>query len=95
MEEDEERVTRTQENHRRVMNRLDFIVGMIREQERAGKKPTAGRNGEHPAGGPPEGSVDGYTPRAGGGVRRTDAEDEEPRRSALAEARKRARRRLE
>ena len=34
MEEDEERITRTQANHRQLMNRLDFVVGMIREQDR-------------------------------------------------------------
>ncbi len=34
MEEDEERITRAQANHRQLMNRLEFIVGMIREQDR-------------------------------------------------------------
>ena len=34
MEEDEERITRAQDNHRQLMNRLDFVVGMIREQDR-------------------------------------------------------------
>jgi hypothetical protein len=34
MEEDEERITRAQANHRQLMSRLEFIVGMIREQDR-------------------------------------------------------------
>ena len=34
MEQDEERITRAQANHRQLMNRLEFIVGMIREQDR-------------------------------------------------------------
>lgn len=34
MEEDEGRITRQEDNHRRVMNRLEFVVGMIREQDR-------------------------------------------------------------
>jgi hypothetical protein len=34
MEGDEERITRAQANHRQVMRRLDFVVGMIREQDR-------------------------------------------------------------
>jgi Arc/MetJ-type ribon-helix-helix transcriptional regulator len=33
MEEDEVRITKAQERHRQVMNRLDFLVGMIREQD--------------------------------------------------------------
>jgi Arc/MetJ-type ribon-helix-helix transcriptional regulator len=33
MEEDEGRVTRAEEHHRRVMGRLDFLVGMLREQD--------------------------------------------------------------
>jgi metal-responsive CopG/Arc/MetJ family transcriptional regulator len=31
MEQDEERITRAQANHRQLMNRLEFVVGMIRE----------------------------------------------------------------
>lgn len=38
IEEDEARITRSQADHRRVMNRLDFIVGMIREQEKRARK---------------------------------------------------------
>ena len=34
MEEDEERITRTEAKHRQLMRRLDFVVGMIREQDR-------------------------------------------------------------
>src|SRR5215218_11002549 len=34
MEEDEERITRAQANHRQLMRRLEFIVGMIREHDR-------------------------------------------------------------
>jgi hypothetical protein len=34
MEQDEERITRAQANHRQLMNRLEFVVGMIREQDR-------------------------------------------------------------
>jgi hypothetical protein len=31
---DEERITRSEANHRQLMRRLDFVVGMIREQDR-------------------------------------------------------------
>ena len=72
MEQDEERITRAQENHRQVMRRLEFIVGMIREQDRRLER-LAG-----PAAGPqPE-----------------DEQEAAPLSSALAEARKRARRSL-
>ena len=76
MEGDEERITRAQANQRQLMNRLDFVVGMIREQDRrlellAGREVGSGESGS--------GSEDGRgaTPEQG----------------ALAEARKRARRR--
>jgi hypothetical protein len=72
MEEDEERITRAQANHRQLMNRLEFIVGMIREQDRRIERLAGWVAGPEP--------------------------EVEPRvtseRGALAEARKRARRRL-
>ena len=34
MEEDTERFTRAEAKHRQLMRRLDFVVGMIREQDR-------------------------------------------------------------
>jgi len=34
LDEDEERLTRQEANHRQVMRRFDYLVGMIREQER-------------------------------------------------------------
>ena len=72
MEEDEERITKAQANHRQVMNRLEFIVGMIREQDRRLER-LAGRGAE------PEPE---------------DEQEAAPLSGALAEARKRARRRL-
>jgi hypothetical protein len=71
MEEDEQRITRSEANHRQLMRRLDFVVGMIREQDRM-LEPFAG-------GGAEPGSEDGSGAA--------------PERGALAEARKRARRR--
>jgi hypothetical protein len=72
MEEDEERITKAQANHRQLMNRLEFIVGMIREQDRRIERLAGWVAGPEP--------------------------EVEPRvtseRGALAEARKRARRRL-
>lgn len=62
MEADEERITKAEQRHRQLMNRMDYLVGMIREQERQAE---AGESGE-------------------------GAES-----SALAEARKRGRRRTE
>lgn len=98
-ERGEERVERAEGRHRQVMRRLEYIAGMIRQQERAAK-PVVERDGKHlgvaSAGGLSEGSVerpgDGYAPRGGRDVRETESEGTEPRRSALAEARKRARR---
>jgi hypothetical protein len=71
MEGDEERITRSQANHRQLINRLDFVVGMIREQDRR-LESLAGREA-----GPSLGDEPGTIPEGG----------------ALAEARKRARRR--
>ena len=72
MEEDEERITRAQASHGQLMNRLEFIVGMIREHDRRIEQ-LAGR------GAGPEPEVE---PRV------------TSERGALAEAHKRARRRL-
>ena len=71
IEEDEERITRAEANHRQLMNRLDFVVGMIREQDRR---------------------LERFASR-GAGPRTEDEPEAAPERSALAEARKRARRR--
>jgi hypothetical protein len=71
MEEDEERITRAEAKHRQLMRRLDFVVGMIGEQDRRLER-FAGR---------------------GAGPRPEDGPEAAPERSALAEARKRARRR--
>jgi hypothetical protein len=76
MEGDEVRITRSEANHRQLMRRLDFLVGMIREQDRR-LELFAGRG----AGPRPE---DGPDAASEGGA---------PEQSALAEARKRARRR--
>ena len=42
-EHGEERVGRTEGRHRQVMRRLEYIVGMIREQERGAYKPVVGQ----------------------------------------------------
>lgn len=75
MEEDEERITRQERNHRQLLNRLDFLVGMIREQDRVLERVVGPAVGKGPE------PVDGSPPSGAGG--------------ALAEARKRARRRFE
>lgn len=86
MEEDEERIARAQANHRQVMNRLDFLVGMIREQEKRETRQRSQRDGAS---------------RSAPDSRRPGRTDEEPeiepehKSGALAEARKRARRRFE
>jgi hypothetical protein len=76
MEKDEERITRSEANHRQLMRRLDFVIGMIREQDRRLER-FASRGAES-------------EPEDG---RRTASERGAPEQSALAEARKRARRR--
>jgi len=76
MEEDEERITRAQDNHRQLMNRLDFVVGMIREQDRRLERFASGGAEPGPEDGPEAAPERGALER-----------------SALAEARKRARRR--
>ena len=75
MEGDEERITRSEANHRQVMRRLDFVVGMIREQERRLERFASGGAEPRPEDGPEA------APKRGA-----------PEQSALAEARKRARR---
>jgi hypothetical protein len=75
MEADEERITRSEANHRQLMRRLDFVVGMIREQDRRLER-FAG-----PEVGPGAASERGVSGRGAS------------EQSALAEARKRARRR--
>ena len=76
MEGDEERITRAQVNHRQLMRRLDFVVRMIREQDRRlgcfASRGTEPRPEDGPEAAPERGA---------------------PEQSALAEARKRARRR--
>lgn len=79
MEEDEERITRQERNQRQLLNRLDFIVGMIREQDA---------------------TLEGVASVAAAAVAAEGSETsapvgDGPRSGALAEARKRARRRLE
>lgn len=77
MEQDEERITRQERNQRRLMGWLDFIVGMIREQDAVL---------EHIAvGDPADGSEAPPGTPAGG----------QSRSGALAEARKRARSRVQ
>lgn len=68
MEEDEERITRYQANHRQLMNRLDFVVGMIREQDRrlellAGQG-TGPASKEEPGAAPERGALDEARKRA-------------------------------
>ena len=83
MEENEERIFKNQANHRQVMNRLDFVVGMLREQDRAMEQ-FAER---------------GARADPGDELRTVPGQEQEgcegsPETGALAEARKRARRRL-
>jgi hypothetical protein len=76
MEGDEERITRSEANHRQVMRRLDFVVEMIRKQDRRLERFASGGVEPRPEDGPEA------APERGA-----------PEQSALAEARKRARRR--
>lgn len=94
-EHGEERIGRLEKRHRQVMRRFDYIIGMIREQERllglpAGDPATADSDngtGDYPAERPEPESVE-TEPE----VVQADGRSGE---SPLAEARKRARRRVE
>ncbi len=93
-EHGEERVERSERRHRQLVRRLEYIVGMIREQDRA-----AGLATGRPSGGSTEDSINGlndrHVRREGPGVRDAGREAAQPQGGALAEARKRARRRVE
>lgn len=92
-EHGEERVGRYEKQHRQVMRRFDYVIGMIREQERllgisTEDSPGGAASAEEWVGAERESEV------------ASDPADEpiadaRPPRSALAEARKKARRRVE
>lgn len=106
-EEDEERLTRSQANHRQLMNRLDYIVGMIREQDRmAGhlEEYESRRRQTHERRASPDGEPELQPEPAREPQPRLEPEEDapepeepegSPRQGALAEARKRARRRFD
>ena len=87
MEGDQERITRSEANHRQLMRRLDYVVGMIREQDRRLER-FAGREAEPRPEDEPEAAPERGAPERGAPERGA------PEQSALAEARKRARRRM-
>lgn len=90
-EHGEERVGRLEKRHRQVMRRLEYLIGMIREQERlqgVSSEELADGSGGLPAESPaPESNDAGSAERFG----RYAGSGESP----LLEARKRARRRVE
>jgi hypothetical protein len=71
MEEDEERITRAEANHRQLMNRLDFVVGMIREQDRRLESLAGREAGSEPEDGPRPASERGALAEARKRARRT------------------------
>ena len=71
MEEDEERITRAEANHRQLMNRLDFVVGMIREQDRRLELFAGREAGSEPEDGPRPASERGALAEARKRARRT------------------------
>lgn len=89
-EHGEERVGRLEKRHRQVMRRFDYVIGMIREQERllglSAGDPANGSSGHHvePA------ELESDEAEAGDPPRNRLLSE-----SPLAEARKRARRRVE
>jgi hypothetical protein len=92
LEEDEERLTRQESNHRQVMRRFDYLVGMIREQERLLGLPAVDpANGSGDQAHRPELESDEVFEEE----RADESSDGGSKESPLAEARKRARRRVE
>jgi hypothetical protein len=100
LDEDEERLTRQESNHRQIMRRFDYLVGMIREQERKLGLPDQ----DSPLGDSPTNNTadeaDGRSARYAqlanpeeGGVH--GQPDDQPRESSLARARKRTGRRMQ
>lgn len=99
LDEDEERLTRQESNHRQIMRRFDYLVGMIREQERKlGLPDQDPPSRDSPTNDPADetnGRSAGYAQLANpeeGGV--YEQPESQPRESSLARARKRAGRRM-
>lgn len=93
LDEDEERLTRQQSNHRQVMRRFDYLVGMIREQER--KLGLSAR--DHPTDETDEHSTEHEqlaNAEEGGVYAQPESQPHEPQESSLARARKRTGRRM-
>lgn len=100
LDEDEERLTCQEANHRQIMRRFDYLVGMIREQERKLGLPDQ----DPPAGGSPTNDPAGETkgrsaghdhlanPEEGGVYEQPESQ---PRESSLAKARSRTGRRMQ
>jgi hypothetical protein len=92
-EHGEERVGRLEKRHRQVMRRFDYLVGMIREQERllgiSAAEPSNGSGGHHVESTGPQSEEAGAEDLPGYSADGLSGE------SPLAEARKRARRRVE
>lgn len=101
-EHGEERVGRQEKRHRQVMRRFDYLIGMIREQERLLGLPagdpanadSANRATNRAANGAGDYSVELTEPESVEAATETRA-DERAGESPLSEARKRARRRVE
>lgn len=101
LEEDEERLTRQEANHRQIMRRFDYLVGMIREQDRKlglPDKDATARDGDSPAANQAD-ENNGHSaepaqfpnPEEGGVPAQTDSQ---PQESSLARARRRTGRRM-
>ncbi|MDN5696885.1 MAG: hypothetical protein L0G70_02785 [Rubrobacter sp.] len=100
-EHGEERIGRHEKQHRQIMRRFDYVVGMIREQERklgiSGQDATAG-DGDSPATNQAD-ETNGHSaehvqianPEEGGVHAQLDSQ---PQESSLARARKRTGRRM-
>lgn len=101
LEEDEERLTRQEANHRQIMRRFDYLVGMIREQDRklgipnqhanVGDEDSPTANQADETNGHSAEPAQLANPEEGGVHARTDSQ---PQESSLARARKRTGRRM-
>lgn len=94
-EHGEERVGRQEKRHRQVMRRFDYLVGMIREQERLLGLPAGDPANAGSANGSGGHHARRYEPESAELETETIRTDEGSGESPLAEARKRARRRVE
>lgn len=99
-EHGEERVGHDERRHRQIMRRLEYLVGMIREQERVAERNERGLSGSRVKDSPDyaDGPANGYE-RGERGSKEAEGGDGDthgrPARSALKQARERARRRME